>query len=69
VNDIVRPKIKDAEARSFRIRKDLGTRRDDYSEWSHIPKTVIVELALEEYMNKVAPAKNGEIDKEIIRKK
>ena len=63
---MARPKTKDAEARSFRIRKDLGTRLDDYSEWSHIPKTVIVELALEEYLNKVAPCeKDGEIDKEI----
>ena len=49
---MARPKTKDAEARSFRIRKDLGIRLDDYSEWSHIPKTVIVELALEEYLNK-----------------
>lgn len=52
---MARPKVKDAEARTFRIRKDLGTRLDDYSEWSHIPKTVIVELALAEYLNKVAP--------------
>ena len=52
---MARPKVKDAETRSFRIRKDLGTRLDDYSECSHIPKTVIVELALEEYLNKVAP--------------
>lgn len=55
---MARPKVKDAKARSFRIRKDLGTRLDDYSDWSHIPKTVIVELALEEYLNKVAPAKS-----------
>lgn len=54
---MARPKIKDAEARSFRIRKDLSTRLDDYSDWSHIPKTVVVELALEEYLNKVAPVK------------
>ena len=54
---MARPKVKVSEARSFRIRKDLGTRLDDYSEWSHIPKTVIVELALEEYLNKVAPVK------------
>ena len=54
---MARPKVKNAEARSFRICKDLGTRLDDYSETSHIPKTVIVELALEEYLNKVAPAK------------
>ena len=56
---MARPKVKDAEARSFRIRKDLGTRLDDYSELSHIPKTVIVELALEEYLNKVDPAKKN----------
>ena len=54
---MARPKTKDAEARSFRIRKDLGIRLDEYSERSHIPKTVIVELALEEYLNKVAPVK------------
>ena len=30
---------------------------DGYSETSHIPKTVIVELALEDYLNKVAPVK------------
>ena len=29
---MARLKTKDAEARSFRIRKDLGTRLDDYSE-------------------------------------
>ena len=57
---MARPKVKDAEARSFRIRKDLGIRFDEYSEWSHIPKTVIVELALEEYLNKVAPVKKTE---------
>ena len=67
---MARPKVKDAEARSFRIRKDLGTRLDEYSELSHIPKTVIVELALEEYLNKVAPAKkDGKIDKKIIKEK
>ena len=54
---MARPKVKDAEARSFRIRKDLGERLDDYSEISHIPKTVIVELALEKYLDDVAPVK------------
>ncbi len=57
MSDITRPKTKDAWARSFRIRKDLGTRLDNYSNWSHIPKTVIVELALEECLNKVTPVK------------
>ncbi len=55
---MARPKTKDAEARSFRLRKDLSTKLDEYSEWSHIPKTVIVELALEEYFNKSAFTKN-----------
>lgn len=54
---MARPKVKDAEARSFRIRKDLGERLDSYSETSHIPKTVIVELALEKYLDDVAPVK------------
>ena len=66
---MARPKTKDAEARSFRIRKDLGTRLDDYSEWSHIPKTVIVELALEEYLNKVAPAKKRRRNRQRNNKK
>lgn len=44
---MARPKTKDAEARSFRIRKDLGEILDAYSEQSHIPKTVIIELAPE----------------------
>lgn len=66
---MARPKVKDAEARSFRIRKDLGARLDSYSETSYIPKTVIVELALEEYLNKVAPVvKDGQIDKETVEK-
>lgn len=43
---MVRPKTKDAEARSFRIRKDLGTRLDDYSEWNHIPKLLSSNLLL-----------------------
>ena len=54
---MARPKTKDSEARSFRIRKDLGERLDGYSETSHIPKTVIVELALEKYLDDVAPVK------------
>ncbi len=52
---MARNKTKDSDARSFRIRKDISERLDGYSETSHIPKTVIVELALEEYLNKVAP--------------
>ena len=54
---MARPKVKVSEARSFRIRKDLSERLDGYSETSHIPKTVIVELALEKYLDDVAPVK------------
>ncbi len=54
---MARNKVKDSEARSFRLRSDLCTRLDGYSEVSHIPRTVIVELALEDYLNKVAPVK------------
>lgn len=54
---MARPKVKESKAQSFRLRADIGERLDGYSETSHIPKTVIVELALEEYLNKVAPVK------------
>ncbi len=57
---MARNKTKDSDARSFRIRKDISERLDGYSETSHIPKTVIVELALEEYLNKVAPVEKKE---------
>lgn len=54
-----RPKVKDSKTQSFRLRADLGERLDVYSETSHIPKTVIVELALEEYLNKIVPVKKS----------
>ncbi|MCR5367526.1 ribbon-helix-helix domain-containing protein [Eubacterium sp.] len=56
---MARNKMKDSEAMSFRIRKDISERLNGYSDTSHIPKTVIVELALEEYLNKVAPVENN----------
>lgn len=52
-----RPKTKDSKSQTFSLRADIGERLDGYSETSHIPKTVIVELALEDYLNKVAPVK------------
>lgn len=54
---MVRDKTKNSDAMSFRIRKDISKRLSGYSETSRIPKTAIVELALEEYLNKVAPTK------------
>ncbi len=56
---MARNKTKDSDAVSFRIRKDISERLNDYSESSHIPKTAIVEMALEEYLSKVAPTKKN----------
>lgn len=56
---MARNKTKDSDAVSFRIIKDISERLNDYSESSHIPKTAIVEMALEEYLNKVAPTKKN----------
>ena len=56
---MARNKTKDSDAMSFRIRKDISERLSDYSESSHIPKTAIVEMALEEYLGKVAPTKKN----------
>jgi predicted DNA-binding protein len=54
---MARNKTKNSDAVSFRIRKDISERLNDYSELSRIPKTAIVEMALEEYLSKVAPIK------------
>ena len=57
---MARNKTKNSDAVSFRIRKDISERLNDYSETSRIPKTAIVEMALEEYLSKVAPTKKNE---------
>lgn len=56
---MARNKTKDSDPVSFRIRKDINERLSDYSESSSIPKTAIVEMALEEYLGKVAPTKKN----------
>lgn len=56
---MARNKTKDSDAVSFRIRKDISEQLNDYSESSHIPKTAIVEMALEEYLSKVASTKKN----------
>jgi predicted DNA-binding protein len=56
---MARNKTKNSDAVSFRIRKDISERLNDYSESSRIPKTAIVEMALEEYLSKVAPIKKN----------
>ena len=53
---MARPKVKDSKSQAFRLRADISKRLAEYSEVSHIPKTAIVELALEEYLDKMAPA-------------
>lgn len=52
VCDMARNKMKDSEARSFRIRKEILVRLDKYSEETMIPKTAVVEMALKLYLDK-----------------
>ena len=47
-----RPK-KDGKFINAYVRKDIADRVDAYSEESLIPKTAIIEIALEEYLDKV----------------
>lgn len=50
---MARTKTKESDARSFRIRQDICARMDKYSDKSHIPRTAIVEMALEEFLDRV----------------
>lgn len=43
---------KEGEARTFRIRKELCDKLDEYSEKTMLSKTAIVEKALAEYFKK-----------------
>lgn len=43
-------KKKESESRSFRLRSDVLEQLDAYNESTGIPKTVIVEKALSEYL-------------------
>lgn len=52
---MARPKVKESKPQSYRLRQDISERLDNYSNTSHIPKTAVVELALEEYLDKIAP--------------
>ena len=49
---MARTKTKDSEARSFRLRQDICDRLDAYSDKTRIPRTAIVEMALEDFFNK-----------------
>lgn len=50
-----RPK-KDGKFINAYVRKDIVERVDAYSETSLIPKTAILEIALQEYLDKVQKA-------------
>ena len=56
---MARPKVKESKSRSFRLRADLDERLEQYHDVSYIPKTVIMELALEEYLNRNMPKVNS----------
>ena len=49
-----RPK-KDGKFVNFYLKKDLAEQLDKYSEQTMIPKTSIMEIALQEYLEKVDP--------------
>ena len=46
---------KDGKYVNLYARKDLMERLDEYSEKTMIPKTAVLEKALEEYLNRVVP--------------
>lgn len=52
---MARPKTKESTLRTFRIDNRVGDRLDAYSEETKIPKTAVVEKAVTEYLDKVAP--------------
>lgn len=52
---MARPKVKESTLRTFRMNNIVGDRLDAYSASTKIPKTAIVELAVTEYLDKVAP--------------
>lgn len=46
-----RPKMKNSHARTFRIRDEVDEKLEAYSRATMIPKTAIVEKAIEEYVD------------------
>ena len=43
---------KEGESRTFKLRQEILDKLDRYSEETMIPKTAVVERALEEYLDK-----------------
>ena len=50
---------KDGEFVNVKVRQDIADRLNQYTKESMIPKTALVEKAIEEYLNKVAPVKKN----------
>lgn len=50
---------KDGEFVNVKVRQDIADRLNQYTKDSMIPKTALVEKALDEYLNKVAPVKSN----------
>ena len=57
---MARPKIKESTLRTFRMNNVVGDRLDAYSEATKVPKTAVVEIAVTEYLDKVAPETKSE---------
>ena len=50
---------KDGEFVNVKVRQDIADRLNQYTKESMIPKTAIVEKAIEEYLDKHAPVKKN----------
>lgn len=48
---MARPKMKNSHPRTFRIRDEVDEKLEAYSRHTMIPKTAIVEKAIEEYID------------------
>lgn len=48
-------KTKDYVPTGLKLRADLAARLDAYKDKTGVPKTFVIEKALEEYLDKVAP--------------
>lgn len=53
---------KEGEYINCKIRKDIYDKLSEYSNYSMIPKTALVERALEEYLDKMMPDDKKAID-------
>ncbi|MDY4495168.1 MAG: ribbon-helix-helix domain-containing protein [Erysipelotrichaceae bacterium] len=60
---MAKPKIKDSKVTSFSLDVKVLDRLDDYCKTTYIPKTKVVELALERYLDEMEK-KNPLFEKE-----